>query len=427
MKLRITKAMGIISLAAVLGVALSAPAFAQNWKDRAEYDLVQSINAERDAAKKLQLLDQWKEKYPESEFKYARLQSYLMTYQQAGNGAKMMETAKAMVALDAKNPAGYYWASLLTVSLNDKSADALANGEKAGSGLIEAIRAAAKPANVADADWEKQKRVFEAIGHKTLGWVAWQKKELDKAEEEFNNSLKDNPNQADVSSWLATSIIQQRKPEKQGLALFHIARSGALEGEGAFPEPQRKQALAYFEKNYKLLKGSDAGMAEVITVAKANALPPDGFKIKSKFEEEMEKEEELKKTNPQLALWLGIRKQLEAPDGDTYFSGTLKDSALPKLKAKVVSSKYVTPAGRQTKEVVVGIMDANIPEVTIKFDPPMAGKADAGTEIEFEGVPSAFSKEPFNLTIDVEKDKLYGWPAPAAPAPAPKKGGAKKK
>jgi hypothetical protein len=34
-----------------------------NWKDRAEYDLVQSALAEKDPQKKLDLLNQWKEKY----------------------------------------------------------------------------------------------------------------------------------------------------------------------------------------------------------------------------------------------------------------------------------------------------------------------------------------------------------------------------
>jgi len=41
--------------------------------------------------------------------------------------------------------------------------------------------------------------------------------------------------------------------------------------------------------------------------------------------------------------------------------------------------------------------------------------------IQFEGVPSAFTKDPFMLTFDVDsKDKIAGWPAQAAP-PAKKR------
>ena len=69
-------------------------------------------------------------------------------------------------------------------------------------------------------------------------------------------------------------------------------------------------------------------------------------------------------------------------------------------------------------------------EVTLKVEGGLRGKADPGIEIEFEGVPSAYSKDPFMLTFDVEKEKLKGWPVQAAPVQkkaAPKKAGVTKK
>jgi hypothetical protein len=50
------------------------------WKDRAEYDLVQEINKTTDPAKKLALLNSWKEKYPNTEFKIPRMQMYVIQY-----------------------------------------------------------------------------------------------------------------------------------------------------------------------------------------------------------------------------------------------------------------------------------------------------------------------------------------------------------
>ncbi len=46
-----------------------------------------------------------------------------------------------------------------------------------------------------------------------------------------------------------------------------------------------------------------------------------------------------------------------------------------------------------------------------------------GTEIEFEGVPASFTKEPFMVTFDVEKAKIEGLKMEAAPVKkaAPKK------
>ncbi len=86
-----------------------------------------------------------------------------------------------------------------------------------------------------------------------------------------------------------------------------------------------------------------------------------------------------------------------------------------KLKGKLISSK---PALRP-KELTLAIVDGSTPEVTLNLDAPLPGKADAGTEIEFAGVPSAFTKEPFNVTFDVEKKNVSGWPGKDAPARRP--------
>jgi hypothetical protein len=50
-------------------------------------------------------------------------------------------------------------------------------------------------------------------------------------------------------------------------------------------------------------------------------------------------------------------------------------------------------------------------------------------EIEFAGVPTSFTKEPYNVTFEVEKKKVAGWPGKdAAPVrhsgakKSPKKG-----
>ena len=49
----------------------------KNWKDRAEYDLYESITKEATPAKRLELLNQWNEKYPATEFKLERQLLYL--------------------------------------------------------------------------------------------------------------------------------------------------------------------------------------------------------------------------------------------------------------------------------------------------------------------------------------------------------------
>ena len=68
--------------------------------------------------------------------------------------------------------------------------------------------------------------------------------------------------------------------------------------------------------------------------------------------------------------------------------------------------------------------------ITLKLDTPLTGKPEAG-EIQWEGVPSSFTSDPFMLTMDTEKAKIEGLKtapcAAAAPRPGAKKGAATKK
>jgi tetratricopeptide (TPR) repeat protein len=400
----------------------------KNWKDRAEYDLVQEINKETDANKKLALLNSWKEKYPESEFKLERMQMYVVLYQQLGQAPNMLQAAKDLVAADPKNLFGLSSINLLTVSMANTSPEALDAGEKAANGLISNLDAIfapdKKPANVDDAAWKKERTNSEALAHTTLGWAAMQRKNFEQAEQEFTKVLQIKPANAQVSYWLGTSVLAQKKPEKQAPALFHFARAVSVEGQppDALPDAAKKQISAYLEKIYSTYHGDKTGLPELLAMAKANALPPADLKIEDANTIATRKHEEFVSSNPQLAVWMGLKQALTADNGEQYFESTLKGAAVPKLKAKVISQK---PERRPTT-VVVGIEKPDQPEATLKFESALSGPAEPGTEIEFEGVPSEFTKSPFNVTFDVDKDKLSGWPKAAAP-PAKKAAPRRKK
>ncbi|MDX2151516.1 MAG: hypothetical protein SFV54_12335 [Bryobacteraceae bacterium] len=419
----------LIALALTAAVTVTAWGQAKEpqYKDRAEYDLFTSIIKEQNPTQKLSLLDQWKQKYPETEFMDYRMQLYLDTYRALNQGAKVLETAKAMVARDPKSGTGLLWINIMTPALGDTSADALNTGEQAAKSMLENLdtifAAEKKPQGITDDQWSKEKNNVRSVAHTTLGWVNWQRKNLEEAEKQFTEVLKISPTNGQVSYWLGTAIVQQKKPEKQSSALYHFARAATYDGPGALDPNTRKQVLAYLEKAYTNFHGDRSGLDEIIARAKTDPLPPADFKIESSVDIAIRKEEEFKKTNPQLALWMGVKKELAGPNGPAYFESTVKGAALPKFKGTVISQK---PAARP-KEVVVGIADAATPEVTLVFENPLPSKADPGTEIEFEGIPTGFTADPFMLTMEVEREKLTGWPAAAAPAAKKATGGKKGK
>jgi tetratricopeptide (TPR) repeat protein len=434
---RIVKTLTCITVVVVIGVgsalAQAQPAAGQpQWKDQAEYDLFKQVTSTTDAAKRLPLLDSWKEKYPDSAFKKQRLLIYQTTYQGMANTAKAVETAKEILTLDPNEPNALYFLTNYGQIL-PPTADSMATGEKAAHALLALDKA---PEGVDEAAWKTMKPGFAVTALTTLGMIATQKKQYDVAEQQYVKALEIDPAKAASSYGLGSAILAQQKPERYPEALFHLARAASLTGPGALPAAGQKQVDAFLVKSYTKFHGQDdAGLKELRQLAVGpKPMPPAGFTIKNVNEIEAEKAEKAAKENPQLAFWKSFLKDpLVADNGAQYFEGTLKGAAIPggaqpgvtKLSGKLIETK---PAVRP-KELILDMDNDGVPDVTLKFETALPGKAEPGTVIHFEGVPSAFTKTPFMLTFDVEgKDKITGWPAQSAPAPvrrAPAKKGKK--
>ena len=408
-----------------LGAALAQnPPKQKNVKDEQERDLfTKSLPATTaDPNQRLAALNSWREKYPDSEFKEDRLLIFLSTYQQLNQPAKMWDTAKEILTMNPQEINALMWLTLLTESL-PVTPDTLSTGEKAAQSLL----TVQKPAAVTDENqWKTMQKSFAAAAHKTLGFVANQRKQYDVAEQEYAKSLETDPTQAAPSYGIATAILAQKKPERSSEALFYLARAASTTGPGALPPPVQKQVDAFLIKSYNTYHGADdAGLKELRQLAVANPKPPAGFKIKNVNEIAAEKEAAEAAADPELALCKKMKDALTGDGGDQYWEQGLKDSEPPKMHGKVVSTK---PELRP-KEVLLDMDGDNTPDVTLKFETPMPGKAEPGTELKFTGQAAAFTKSPFMVTFNTEKEKIEGWPAPAAPARrAPvKKGVAKKK
>jgi hypothetical protein len=191
-----------------------------------------------------------------------------------------------------------------------------------------------------------------------------------------------------------------------------------------------KKMAAYADDAYTKYHGSDEGLAQLKAQVKAAPLPPAGFTIETAAAIAVRKQEEFKEKYPQLALWLGIKAQLaEAATGTQYFEGQLKDAAVPKLKGMVLEGR---PACR-SRELLIAVPPPDqtgtpSAEITLKLDAPLTGKPEPG-EIQWEGVPTAFTQDPFMLTMETEKAKIEGLktsPCTAAPARGSKKTSKKK-
>lgn len=390
--------------------AAAAPS-GQNWKDRAEYDLFDSIQKDATPQSRLDKLNQWKDKYPQTDFSKQRAQLFLTTYAQLNQAPKALDAAKDVLASDPADFTGLYYTMLLTPQLPSATPDQVETANKAANSLLNGGLDAQfakdkKPATVTDAQWTQARAGVEEAAHTSLAWVDIQQKHDDQADAEYEKALTVNP--GDINLVYGTLGKRLYGEKKHVPAIFYYTRAGAYDGPGALDAGVRPKVLEYAKKLYINYHGSAEGFEDVVAKAKTSATVPADLKIVSgidRAKEDEAKAQQLARDNPGLAIWLNVKASLTAPDGATYFASNMKDTLVPGLSGKVVSME---PAVRP-KTVVLAIEDGTTPDATLQFDAPLAGKVEPGTVLKFDGTPVSFAASPYMVTFKVEKDHLKGW------------------
>lgn len=392
----------------------AAPASAEpqkNWKDRAEYDLYDSITKDTNPKTRLEKLQQWEKQYPTTEWIDARRTLLLTTYAGLSDAKNAVEAAKQILAVNPKDFTALYYTMLFTIGLysQNQSADVLDQGEKAAQAILASLDT--PPPGVAADAWAKLRPDLELLANRNLGWIAMQRKSWDAAEAQFQKTLALSPNDAQVDYWMGTVIYQQKKVEKVPTSMFYFARAATYTGTGALPAEMQKTSLTYVQKLYKNFHGSDEGFNDVLTAAKANATPPAGFAIKNANEiaqAAAADEEGYNKSHPSEALWKNLKMTLTGPEGASYFM-MMKGSEVPTLKGKVVK---LEPAVKP-KTILLAMVDSSnnttTADATLTFEMALPGKVEEGTELTFEGVAESYTANPFMVVFNGEPEKLHGW------------------
>jgi tetratricopeptide (TPR) repeat protein len=404
----------------------AAPAGPQ-YKDPAEFTLYDSILKDTTPKTRLDKLQEWQTKYATTDFEKQRKQLFLDTYVKLNQPKEAVGEAKLILANDPKDFTSLYYTMYFTRALagNNPTPDVLDQGEKATTVLLANIDT--PPPNVTADQWKGARTPVETLAHSTLGWIAMQRKSWDAAEGELQKSLALDPNSAEVDYFMGTVIASEKNPQKMPAAYFYFARAATIDGAEALPAAGRQQVLDYVKRAYKGYHGSDEGFDNLLAAAKTQATPPTGQHIQTAKEiadERDKKQAADDASHPELVLWKNIKAQLAGADGAGYFNSSMKDALLPTLKGKVVKLEpEVKP-----KTVVLALEDGTTPDATLKFEMPLAGKVDPGTELSFEGVPQSYTASPYMVVFNVEADKLHGWTgknaAPVHHAPVHKKASA---
>jgi hypothetical protein len=407
-------------------IAVAGGQTQKNYKDHGEYDLYNEVAKDfsaNNASKALTDLDRWSEKYPDSEFKDDRQILYVQAYASANQLAKAIDAAGVVLSKDqlpAGNSASVLRLLYAVVSaiqrIPDASAQQLAIAAKAAH-LLENYDVALD--GVTASVWASTRADLRLSAKAALVYItvapaarATKANDCAGAETAAMKAIQEFPESVQAAWFLATAevCLAKAEPAKASFALYELARAASLDPVKGMVDSKWQQAnvIPYLARAYTQFHGDDPkGLKELKELAVQSPLPPPGFLIKSAEEIAREQEEDFENQHPELALWMKIKNALSASDGEQYFESQLKDSAVPQLKGVLVEA---TPECRPSQLRVAIRFPKDTqnprPEVLLKLEKPLTGKPEIGAEIRWTGVPRAFSKEPFLVTIETEPVKI---------------------
>jgi hypothetical protein len=400
-------------------------------KDQGEFDIynevLKDINT-NNFTKALADLDTWKQKYTDSDYADERKAFYVQAYAGAGQPAKSVDAAGELLTrdMDATFPGAAGQGTVIRLLYNaawaishvpNPTAEQLASGEKAAHRLLDYD----KPLPGASAEqWAQARADMREKASAALLYIdmlpgvqamAKQPPDCAAAEAAYVAAVGAYPDKAALSYELGRALSCQAKQnrDKVSPAIYAFERAAVIDATLGDPKNDAKKIRDFADNYYARVHGSGEGLEELKQQVRQSPLPPAGFKIKTASEIAEEKETQFEKSNPQLAMWMKIKGALADTAGEQYFESQLKNSAVPLLRGTLVAGK---PACRP-KELLVAVPlpDAQQPlkaEVTLKLDKPLTGKPEPNTEFQWEGVPTAFTKEPFDLAMETETAKIQG-------------------
>jgi tetratricopeptide (TPR) repeat protein len=384
---------------------------ASPFKDRAEYDAYNAILQAKDSDAQLAAADKYLAAYPQSKLLENVYGIKLQAYQKANNIPKVEETANKLLEINPKHILALYLLSSIfpqTYNPQDAAAEqkltAASDHAKAG---LEVLAALAKPANVSDDDFKKQKDQLEAGFHKTAGFVALQKKDYPTAQQELHKAVEMDPNDAAGYYQLGIANLSP-KPGKYDDGIWALARSLSISGTTALPPATKDQVKTYLGKVYEGVHGSPDGLTEVLAQAGTAPFPPQGFHIKTVEEippepapaPAPEAKRELSVKPEELSDWTAIQKYLTAGGQKAEDSWTiLKGQSLP-LPGKVVSA---TPAARP-KTILLAVAPELAKEegrydVEVTLATPYSKPLAKGDQITCEGTVDSYRPKPFLVRL----------------------------
>jgi hypothetical protein len=421
--------MKTILLTVVLGVAAAAgaqdaaqpaqsqPAGSQSQapviKDPAEYNAyVAAVDSKKDANARISGLEAFLTQYPNSVMKNQALETLMVSYQQANNPAKTLETAKKLVAVDSCNIRALtllaYFDRMMAQGGDPNAAQLLIEGKKFGQEGVDC-----EP-KVTDPELKKNIGQMDSIFKAVEGMADLQSKDYTDAIPELN-AADGNPTDFSVVYPLALAYWPDPKtpvtPENSRNAIWYATRASAIA-----PAQAQAQIEKYAHSLFRRFHGGDDGWTDFLAKAKAGTVAPSNDELTTLIPPAPTPADQAHKmvtdTTPDkmdFATWEFVLTNGSQADQDTVWNA---------IKGKPVQMVGTVISAEPDTIMVAGSsddIDAKKADITLKFEDKLPVRLipkEGNDKFQFQGEPASYTPSPFMMVM--EKGRLLN-AKPATP------------
>jgi tetratricopeptide (TPR) repeat protein len=385
--------------------AQAQPAASKTIKDPAEYNAYVGAAQQKDPTAQISGLEAFLAQYPNSVMKEDALELLMGAYQQAGNQAKVIDTANRLLTANPNNVR-----ALALLAYSERAAQKWADAKGHAERGLQALTTMTKPDGVSDADFQKQKTQLGSLLDSVAGFSALQLKDNATAEKDLRAAVEADPNNVENVYPLALASLTAT-PEDDVNGLFFIARAINL-----VKDPGGKAQITKFgHAKYVKYHGSEEGWNDLLAMTATTPLPPAGFTIKAYVPPTpAEQAADLVKSKApkdmSFAEWEMVLSAGAPADTDKVWTA-IKGVAL-QMEGTVIkaSSTELQIAASQDD------IDAKRADIVVTMGGTIPAKLmpAEGSTLDFEGTPVSYTPSPFVMTM--EKGALLTKAPAAKPA-----------
>jgi tetratricopeptide (TPR) repeat protein len=380
-------------------------------KDPAEYNAYIAALNTQDVAGRAAAMEAFVRQYPQSVVVTDALEQAMAAYQQAGNVAKVVDTAKRLLSLDPRNIR-----ALAIVTAIDRSL--AAQGGAAGpAALKEGCTSAQtgsqqlpswqKPEGMTDADFEKLRNQMADIFNGAAGFCALQSKDFAGARASYEKAFRIDPTNLQDVYQLSIACLEMSPLDVNGF--WYAAKSLNLaQGNDA----AQKSIAAYAGAKYRKFHGSNDGWDALVVAASAQTSPPADFakSIKPAPTPAELAVQAVKENDPatlSFSDWeyiLGFRDA--SPENkqaaDRVWKTVQEKQANGAVKLRIPGKVISATASIIQVAITDDNQQANRADLEVRLEAPLAPAQipAPGTTINVTGVLTAYTPKPFLFTME---------------------------